>query len=203
MRFYLELFMVFFRIGLFTLGGGYAMLPLIEREVVEKKRWIDGSDFLDVLAIAQSLPGPIAVNTSVFVGYKTRGVVGSLVGVFGTVMPSFICMIIIASFFTGIKDDPTVAAVFTGIRPAVAALIAASVWSLGKKANLNWLTGGIALASALAVWLGRLSPVWVVLSLALLGLLVPSVPSEGKAAGGEGEGGVQVEQISEEEEPKS
>ena len=171
MKFYYDLFMVFFRIGLFTLGGGYAMLPLIEREVVDKKKWIEGEDFLNVLAIAQSLPGPIAVNTAVFVGYKTRGLAGSLVGLFGTVMPSFICMIIIASFFVGIKDDPTVAAVFTGIRPAVAALIAASVWSLGKKAKLTWFTGGVALASALAVWLARLSPAWVVVALALVGAL--------------------------------
>lgn len=173
MKFYGELFMVFFRIGLFTLGGGYAMIPLIEREVVDKKKWIRSEDFLNVLAIAQSLPGPIAVNTAVFVGYKTRGFAGSVVGLLGTVLPSFICMIIIASFFVGIKDNPTVAAVFTGIRPAVAALIAASVWSLGKKAKLNWKTGGLALAATLAVWLGKVSPVWVVLSLALVGAMFP------------------------------
>lgn len=173
MRFYGELFLTFFRIGLFTLGGGYAMLPLIEREVVENKKWIKAEDFLNVLAVAQSLPGPIAVNTAVFVGYKTRGLAGSLVGLLGTVLPSFICMIIIASFFVGIKDDPTVAAVFTGIRPAVAALIAASVWSLGKKARLNWRTGGLALAATLAVWLAKISPAWVVLALALVGAMFP------------------------------
>lgn len=171
MRFYVDLFMVFFRIGLFTLGGGYAMLPLIEREIVDNKKWIGGDDFLDVLAVAQSLPGPIAVNTAVFVGYRTRGILGSIVGLFGTVMPSFLCMIIIAAFFSGIRDNPAVAAVFTGIRPAVAALIAASVWSLGKKAKLNWITGSLALAAALAVWLGGISPAWVVLALALTGAL--------------------------------
>lgn len=165
--------MVFFRIGLFTLGGGYAMLPLIEREIVDKKKWISSDDFLDVLAVAQSLPGPIAVNTAVFVGYRTRGLPGSLTGLFGTVMPSFLCMIIIASFFVGIRDNPVVGAVFTGIRPAVAALIAASVWSLGKKAKLTWITGALALAAALAVWLGGVSPAWVVLALAFVGAMYP------------------------------
>lgn len=171
MRFYCELFTVFFRIGLFTLGGGYAMLPLIEREVVERKGWMNGVDFLDALAIAQSLPGPIAVNTSIFVGYKLRGIAGSLAGTIGVVMPSFMCMIVIAAFFTGIRDDPTVAAVFTGIRPAVAALIMASVWSLGVKARLTRFSVGVALAAALAVWLGRVSPAWVVAALALAGAL--------------------------------
>lgn len=173
MRFYGDLFLVFFRIGLFTLGGGYAMIPLIEREVVENKKWLAGRDFVDVLAIAQSLPGPIAVNTAVFVGYKVRKLPGSLVGLLGTALPSFLCMIIIAAFFVGFKDDPTVIAVFTGIRPAVAALIAASVWSLARKARLTWKSAFIALGATLAIWLGRLSPAWVVLALALTGALFP------------------------------
>ncbi|MCD8351799.1 MAG: chromate transporter [Planctomycetaceae bacterium] len=179
MGFYFELFMVFFRIGIFTLGGGYAMLPLIEREVVEKKKWIGGEDFLNVLAIAQSLPGPIAVNTAVFVGYKTRGLRGSLVGLLGTVLPSFICMIIIAAFFVTMRENPHVAAVFTGIRPAVAALILASVYSLAKKARLNWKTGLLALAAAVLVWLGGVSPAWIVLALACIGAMFPvSKPPE-------------------------
>lgn len=182
MRFYYDLFMVFFRIGLFTLGGGYAMLPLIEREVVDKKRWIDAEDFLNVLAIAQSLPGPIAVNTSVFVGYKTRGIKGSLVGLFGTVMPSFICMIVIAAFFSSIRENPAVAAVFTGIRPAVAALIIASVYSLGQKARMNWKTGLLAIAAAMLVWLGGVSPAWIVLALACVGAMFPVSRPEAKAA---------------------
>lgn len=181
MKFHLQLFTTFFRIGIFTLGGGYAMVPLIEREVVEKKRWIESEDFLNVLAIAQSLPGPIAVNTAVFVGYKTRGLLGSIVGLLGTVLPSFICMIVIASFFVGIRTNATVTAVFTGIRPAVVALIAASVWSLGKKAHLTWKTGGLALAAAAAVWLGRVSPAWIVLALACVGAMFPAGRAEGDA----------------------
>ncbi len=199
-RFYLDLFLVFFRIGIFTLGGGYAMVPLIEREVVDRKRWLGGREFIDALAIAQSLPGPIAVNTSVFVGYKTRGVKGALVGVFGTVMPSFICMIAIASFFTGIRHNPTVAAVFSGIRPAVVALIAASVWSLGKKAKLTYMTGGLALAATLAVWLGKVSPAWVVLSLACLGAMFPAAAKRPPAPAKAEEA---AKETAEEEKPKS
>ncbi|MCC8108574.1 MAG: chromate transporter [Planctomycetes bacterium] len=185
MRFYAELFMVFFRIGLFTIGGGYAMLPLIEREIVEKKRWIGSEDFLNVLAVAQSLPGPIAVNTGVFVGYKTRRFPGAVVGLLGVVMPSFICMIILATFFVNIRENPTVAAVFTGIRPAVAALIAGSVVSLGRKARLTVWTGLLALAAALAVWLGRLSPAWIVLVLACVGAMFPVSPARPKAEAAE------------------
>lgn len=184
MRFYADLFLVFFRIGLFTLGGGYAMVPLIEREVVENKKWLAGQDFIDVLAIAQSLPGPIAVNTAVFVGYKVRKLPGSLVGLLGTVLPSFMCMIIIAVFFVGFKDNPTVVAVFTGIRPAVVALIAASVWSLGKKARLTWKSALIALGATLAIWLGKLSPAWVVLALALTGAMFPFAKKAPQAESG-------------------
>ncbi|MDR1520046.1 MAG: chromate transporter [Planctomycetota bacterium] len=181
--FHLDLFLVFFRIGLFTLGGGYAMVPLIEREVVEKKGWLGGSEFIDALAVAQSLPGPIAVNTSVFVGYKTAGLKGSLTGLLGTALPSFICMLVIAAFFSGIKDNPAVISIFAGIRPAVAALIAASVWSLGRKAGIGWLNAAIALPVALAVWLGGLSPAWVVLILAAAGIWFPAARKDGKGAG--------------------
>jgi chromate transporter len=135
---------------------------------------MDAGEFLDILAIAQSLPGPIAVNTSVFVGYRTRGISGSVAGLLGTVMPSFICMAVIAVFFVGARENPTVAAAFTGIRPAVAALVAASVWSLGKKAKLTIRTGALALAAALAVWLGGISPAWIVLALACAGEMFPA-----------------------------
>lgn len=176
MGIYFRIFISFFKIGLFTLGGGYAMLPLIEREVVERRRWLESGDFLDALAIAQSLPGPVAVNTSVFVGYKRRGLSGAVAAVLGATLPSFIVMIVVAAFFVGIKDSPRVAAVFTGLRPAVAALIAASVWSLAKRAELNWKSGALALAAALAVWWGGVSPAWVVVGLALAGALLPRRP---------------------------
>lgn len=169
----LQLSTAFFRIGIFTLGGGYAMLPLIHREVVENKKWLGEREYLDALAIAQSLPGPMVVNTSVFVGYKTAGTPGALFAVLGTVAPAFLCMVVIASFFTNIRTNPTVEAVFKGIRPAVTALIAGSVWSLGKSAGLTPLNVVIGLGAALAVWLAGVSPAWIVLGLAVLGLLLP------------------------------
>ncbi|MDR1534003.1 MAG: chromate transporter [Planctomycetota bacterium] len=178
----LDLFLVFFRIGLFTLGGGYAMVPLIEREVVEGRKWLGGGEFLDALAVAQSLPGPIAVNTAVFVGYKTWGLGGALLGVLGTALPSFLCMLAIAAFFSGIRDNPDVGAVFAGLRPAVAALIAGSVWSLGKKTGFGRLNVGLALAVALAVWLAGWSPAWILPILAAVGLALPAgrLGGEGK-----------------------
>lgn len=178
-----QLFTSFFRIGFFTLGGGYAMLPLIQREVVETKKWLDNRDYLDSLAIAQSLPGPIAVNSSVFVGYKTAGFAGAVCATLGTVAPSFICMVAIAMFFSTIRENPAVEAAFKGIRPAVAALIAASVWSLAKGAKLTPPTAMLAVGAALAVWLGSVSPVWIVLGLAAIGVFFPSRPNEPPADG--------------------
>lgn len=183
MRKYLELFSVFFRIGIFTLGGGYAMIPLIQREVVEKKRWLAANEFLDTLAIAQSLPGPIAVNTGVFVGFKKHGLAGAVFGLLGVIAPSFICMVIIAAFFVGIKDNPTVAAIFTGIRPAVAALIAASVYTLAVGARLNWKSGALAAGAALAVWAGGISPAYVIIALALVGAMFPVSPKKAEPVG--------------------
>lgn len=169
---YSEIFVSFFKIGLFTIGGGYAMLPLIEREVVSRRKWLGSEDFLDCLAIAQSIPGPMAINTAVFSGHRVRGFAGAVVALLGVALPSFIVMIIVASFFRGIKDDPHVIAVFTGVRPAIAALIAASVVSLSLKAKLNYWKVALGLAAAALVWLGGLSPAWIVAGLVIVGLVL-------------------------------
>ena len=132
MSFYFEAFKIFFKIGAFTIGGGYAMVPLIEDEVVNKKKWIEQDDFLDLLAIAQSAPGILAVNIAIFVGYRLRGVKGSLVTSLGSILPSFLMILAIALFFSAYKDNPYVEKVFKGIRPAVVALIAAPVFRMGK-----------------------------------------------------------------------
>ena len=108
MSFYFEAFKIFFKIGAFTIGGGYAMVPLIEDEVVNKKKWIEQDDFLDLLAIAQSAPGILAVNIAIFVGYRLRGVKGSLVTSLGSILPSFLMILAIALFFATYKDNPYV-----------------------------------------------------------------------------------------------
>lgn len=113
---YWQIFISFFKIGSFTLGGGYAMIPLIQQEVVNKKGWLKESEFVEMMAIAQSAPGPIALNTAIFVGYKARGVKGVIFSSLGTILPSFIVILLIAIIFTDFKNNPGVERVFKGIR---------------------------------------------------------------------------------------
>lgn len=137
-----QLFLVFAKIGAFTLGGGYAMVPIIQSEVVDKKKWIDKDEFIDILAVSQSTPGALAINMSTFIGYKTRGILGAVFATLGCVMPSFVSIILIAMFFSRIMGQNIVQQAFMGIRPAVAALITFSVYKIGKtsKIKLWWYT---------------------------------------------------------------
>ena len=136
------------------------MIPLIEREVIEKRKWIDRTDFLDMLVLAQSTPGPIAVNTAVFVGYKTRGVVGAIATTLGTVLPSFIVILLLALFFAEVRDNRYVDAAFRAMRPAVVALIVAPLVGLTK--GMRWYFIAIAAAVAMAVWYFGFSPVYLI-----------------------------------------
>ncbi len=162
--FYWQLFWSFFKIGAFTFGGGYAMIPLIQREVVLKKKWLEEPEFIDTLAVAQAVPGPMALNTAIFVGYKTHGIKGSLITSLGVILPSFITILLIALVFTEFKDNPDVERVFKGIRPAVVALIAAPLWNMAKSAGVTWKTLWIPLVALLAIWLGGVSPVYIVMA---------------------------------------
>lgn len=148
------LFATFFKIGAFTFGGGWAMISIIKREIVEKHRWIDEAGFLDLLAVAQSLPGILAVNIAVAVGDKLRGNRGSLTAALGTILPSFLIILTIAIFLTPelITNNPTVAAIFKGIRPAVVALIVAPVITSAKSAGIGLKTAWIPAAVALLIW---------------------------------------------------
>lgn len=149
----LQLFLSFFKIGAFTFGGGWAMISIIEREIVDKYHWIERDDFLDLLAIAQSLPGILAVNIATAVGDKTRGTRGSLTAALGTILPSFLIILLIAIFLTPdmIKNNPIISSIFMGIRPAVVALIIAPVISSAKAAKLTWKTVWIPLVAALMI----------------------------------------------------
>lgn len=158
----------FFKIGLFTFGGGYAMIPLIERELITKRKWIEAKDFLDLLTLAQSVPGPIAVNTSVFVGYKVRGLRGAAAALLGTVLPSLVIILVIAAFFADIRHNPVVEAAFKGMRPAVVALILWPVLSLSR--GLRWPLFGVIAASALAIWWLNWSPIYMLIAAAALGI---------------------------------
>lgn len=161
---YLEAFLTFFKIGLFTLGGGYAMIPLIEAEIIDKKKWVGKEEFMDLMAIAQSCPGVFAINISIFIGYRLRRVKGGIVSCLGTTLPSFIIILLIALFFHQFKDNEFVAAAFRGIRPAVVALIAVPTFNLAKKAKLNRYTFWIPIVSALLIWQLGVSPILIIVA---------------------------------------
>lgn len=183
---YWQLFSSFFKIGAFTFGGGWAMISIIEREVVTKHHWVGREEFLDLLAIAQSLPGILAVNISVAVGDKLLGRRGSMTAAAGTILPSFLIILAIAVFLTPdlINNNPVLVKVFKGIRPAVVALIVAPVISAAKAAKLNWKTIMIPVVVALMIW-SKLpvvsNPVlWIVLGGAI-GILVFTKAMKAKA----------------------
>lgn len=164
-----ELFKTFFHIGLFTFGGGYAMIPLIESKVVDEKRWIDREMLLDLIAIAQSCPGIFAVNIGIFIGYKLRRTPGALVCALGTSLPSFIIILVIALFFRHFRENEFVDRFFRGLRPAVVALIAAPVFKMGKRANITFHSVWIPVVAALLIWQFGVSPVYVILIAGLSG----------------------------------
>lgn len=153
---YLQLFLTFFKIGAFTFGGGWAMIALIQKEVVDKYGWVNKEDFVDMLAVAQSMPGILAVNFSVAIGDRLRGFKGSLVAALGTILPSFIIILAIAMFLTPdtIKNNETLNSIFKGIRPAVVALIVAPVLTTAKTAKINAKTAIIPIAVALLIFSG-------------------------------------------------
>lgn len=147
---------------MFTLGGGYVMIPLIEKEVVNKRKWINNDEFTEMLTLAQSAPGAIAINTAVFVGYKIQGTKGMLATVLGTVIPSFTIILLVAIFFAELGSNETVERIFCGIRPAVVALIAVPVVNMLKNKGFKISVIIITVASAIAVWLLGISPVIVI-----------------------------------------
>ena len=150
MNIYLQFFLLFFKIGMFTIGGGYAMIPLIEEDLIRRRRWISREDFVDLMAVAQSAPlmavaqsapGIFAVNIAIFIGYKLRGTKGSYACALGTILPSFLIMLLIALFFHNFKEYPLVENIFKGIRPGVVALIAAPTFTVAKSSKINRYIG--------------------------------------------------------------
>ena len=157
-----KLFIRFLKIGAFTFGGGYAMISLVEHEAVEHSRWLSKEEFGDLLSLAQSAPGPIALNMAVFTGYRVRGFWGAVAAMMGIVIPSFAVILLIATCLADFKEYPVVEAAFKGMRPAVVALIAAPV--LGFMRGLQWWKIAIAAAIAAAVWVVGISPVWFIVA---------------------------------------
>ncbi|MFI3302664.1 MAG: chromate transporter [Rikenellaceae bacterium] len=159
---YISLLGSFMKIGVFTFGGGYAMIPLIEAEVIERRGWIKKDEFIDLLTIAQSIPGPLALNTSAFVGYKMRGYLGAVTSVLGVVLPSFVTLLLVALFFSTIRDNAIIVAAFNGMRPAVVALMAAPMFNLMRGVHPALVV--VAVATMFCMWWWSISPVYLIVA---------------------------------------
>lgn len=164
-----ELFTTFFKIGLFTIGGGYAMIPLIETEVIDKKKWVSKEELVDLMAVAQSCPGIFAVNISIFIGNRQMGTRGAILCALGAIMPSFLIILAIALFFQQFRENAIVNSFFMGIRPAVVALIAAPVFRMAKTAKINRFNCWIPIVAAFSIWLMGVNPIVVIIAAAFLG----------------------------------
>lgn len=167
-----QVFFSFFKIGAFTIGGGYAMLPVMQRDLVDRLGWLDEQEFMETIAVTQSAPGAIAVNTAILIGKRMAGLPGVLAGCLGVVLPSFLIILSIAIFFSNILNWPPAVHFFAGVRPAVVALIAHVAWKMGRKLIINkyylvlFLT-----ALALILMVPGLHPVWVILGSGLVTVL--------------------------------
>ncbi|MCR4402688.1 MAG: chromate transporter [Firmicutes bacterium] len=169
MRLLLTMFWSFFKIGAFTFGGGYAMVPMIQKEVVESKKWVTSEEFIDMLGLAQTAPGPVAVNTSVFVGYRKAGYAGAVVAVVGATLPSFLVILAIAAFFAGIRSLPAVEAAFAGVRPAVVALVGGAAFKIGKTAIRDVRGAALGAFALVAVAFFDVHPIAVIIGSAMVG----------------------------------
>ena len=167
----LQLFTTFFKIGAFTFGGGYAMIPLIQRETVDNKHWLTNDDILEIIAIAESTPGPIAINAATFVGYRTAGFFGAACATFGVVLPSFVIIAAISAVLREFEHLRAVRYAFNGIRAGVLALIVKALWSMYKQCPKSKLAYAIMALAFVAVAVFRVNVLWVIIGCALIGLV--------------------------------
>lgn len=167
----LDFFITCNKIGAFTLGGGYAMIPIMEREFVDKHHWMDREEFMDIMVVAQTTPGIFSIDMASHIGYKLRGVWGGIVGALGIALPSIVAIVIIAMFFHSFKDNVYVAKFFCGVRPAVVALIAAPCFKMASTANINRRNFWIPVVCCLLIAFLGVSPIWVILVAGLSGFV--------------------------------
>lgn len=168
----MKLFISFFKIGAFSFGGGYAMLPLIEEEVIQLNNWITTSEFIDILAISEMTPGPIAINSATFLGYKIAGLIGSVVATFAVTLPSFIIISIIFLSINKFKDSPYVAWVFDGIRPIVVGLILAAAINIGITTLVDFQSIAIAISLFYLVTFKKLNPILAIVMAGIVGIIL-------------------------------
>ena len=196
-----ELFIVFFKLGAFTIGGGIAMLPLLKSELIERKKWFTAEEFVDAVAVCQGLPGVIAVNMATYVGYKKKGLAGSLVSTFAVVTPSFLMILVIARFLSSISGNPYVVGAMAGFRVAALGLVVVAIIQLAPAALKGpWTVAAAALAFVLIAVL-NVDTAYVILLFMILGLVVTFAggnkaasaaadaadPDSGSEKGGDGE----------------
>lgn len=175
---YCDIFWSFFKIGTFTIGGGYAMIPLMEEELVRRRGWITQETFLDQLALSQSLPGVLAVNMATGVGYRLRGRWGTVAAVVGNIMMPIVMILTLAMLYHLFKGNRWVDYFFMGVRPAAVALIAAPVFKLAQSAHVMWCNCWIPILSALLIWLLGVNPIFVILAAVAVGVLWTRVGSK-------------------------
>ena len=166
-----DLFMIFFRIGAFTFGGGYAMLPAIQMEFVERRKWATNEEIIDYYAIGQCTPGIIAVNTATFIGYKRKGIIGGIVATLGMVSPSLLIISTIAAFFQHFQDIKMVQHAFGGIRVVVAALIASTVINMASQSVKNWMGIILFVLAFFAIAILKTSPIIIIVISAIAGII--------------------------------
>ncbi len=172
MKTLIDLFFTFCRIGGLTFGGGYAMLPIIQKEIVEEKKWATEEEVLDYYAVGQCTPGIIAVNTATFIGYKVHGIIGAIVATLGVVFPSLIIITIIAALLKNFANYSIVQHAFSGIRVVVIALIISAILKLAKTSIKNSTTLIIAIIAFILVAFVNLSPIYIVIAAACIGLIL-------------------------------
>lgn len=168
---YFRIFLIFAKIGAFTIGGGYAMIPLIQNEMV-RRGWLEEKEFPDLIALSQTAPGILAVNISIFVGYKLRGTKGSIVATLGSILPSFFIILVIAIAFSGYQDNPTVVRIFKGIRPVVVALIAAPMIRMAFQNNGKWWHWAITAVVLVMTAFLKISPIYIMLCIIVVAVSV-------------------------------
>ena len=166
-----SMFITFAKIGAFTLGGGYAMVPIMEKEIVDRKGWLTREEFMDILIVAQSTPGLFAINMASHIGNKARGVLGGVIGSLGVALPSIIAILLIAMFFQAFKENVYIEKIFMGVRPAVVALIAAPCISMARTAKISIYNIWIPIVACLLITVFGVSPIWIILVAGLAGFV--------------------------------
>lgn len=166
-----NIFLVFAKIGSVTIGGGYAMIPIIQEDLV-KRGWISEEELPDIIAMAQSAPGVLAVNMSIFAGYRLRGFKGSVAATLGSILPSFLMILLIAMLFTGYQDNPVVVRIFKGIRPVVVSLILVPMIRMARKGNKTWWAWAISAVTLFLVAFLNFSPIYILLTLIVAAVCV-------------------------------